>query len=335
MGRPRATLKDIAEAAGFSLNTVSLALRGSPRLPEKTREVILKEARRLNYYPNRIARSLASSASKTIGLVVTDVTNPTLTMAAHTIERELSEAGYAVMFATSGGRTANEKRAIELFLSYLVDGILVYPADRKQIDHIQAADAAGTPVVLLVDVPDSGLDVVSIDLRAGAFRAFELLCEAGHRQFALLDGGLKVGNTDKSQGAMEAIRQAGLSPDSLTVLAPDGQSAASGYAMMEKVMALDPRPTAVFATNDILALGVLHWCRENGVAVPEDMAVMGYDNTEVSAYGAVPLTTVNYAADEISRLGVGRILSRIRCPDSWNGPERQLIMPELVLRGSV
>ncbi len=160
MVRPRATLKDIAEAAGFSLNTVSLALRGSPRLPERTREIILKEAQRLNYYPNRIARSLASSASKTMGLVITDITSSTLTLAAHTIERELSAAGYAVMFAASDSDLAIEKRAIELFQSYQVDGMLVYPSDRKQLDHIRAVDASGTPVVVLVDVADAGLDVV-------------------------------------------------------------------------------------------------------------------------------------------------------------------------------
>lgn len=109
--RPRATLRDIAETTGFSTNTVSLALHGSPRLPDETRGVILREAVRL-------ARSLASNTSNTshtIGLLMTDILNPTLTLAAHTIERELSAAGYAVMFAASGGSVETERRALDLF----------------------------------------------------------------------------------------------------------------------------------------------------------------------------------------------------------------------------
>ncbi len=144
-----------------------------------------------------------------------------------------------------------------------------------------------------------------------------------------------MGNLDKSQGAIEAVTEAGLSPDCLTIVEPEGPSAAHGYAVMEKVVGLSPRPTAVFTTTDTLAMGVMQWCREQGISVPNDMAVMGYDNTDVSAYGAVPLTTVNYAADEISRIGVGRILSRITNPESWTGPEKRLIEPELVVRESV
>ena len=210
MIRPRARLLDIARSTGFSVNTVSLALRGSRRLPEKTRQLILTEAERLNYFPNHIARSLASSATRTIGLVLTDLMNPTLTLAARTIERELAAAGYAMMFAASDASVENERRAVALFLSYRVDGMLIFPANRGEIGHISAAAEAGTPVLLLVDVPGSGLDTVTIDDRAGAFKAFAHLCEKGHRHFAMLDGGRALGNLDKARGAMDAVRQAGL-----------------------------------------------------------------------------------------------------------------------------
>lgn len=334
MARPRARLKDIAEATGFSANTVSLALRGSPRLPEETRDRILKAAERLNYFPNHIARSLVASSTRTIGLVMTDIMNPTLTLAAQTIERELAQAGYAMMFAASDSSVENEKRAIGLFLSYQVDGMLIYPASRREYDHIVAADETGTPVLLLVDLPGSGLDTVTIDDRAGAYKAFRYLCQRGHRRIAMLDGGRALGNFDKMRGALQAVREAGLSDDAIVVFEPGGHAPAHGYTAMAHIMRSDPRPTALFTSTDSLAIGALHWCRQNGTAVPDEIAVVGYDNTEISRYGALPLSTVNYAADEISRIGVERILKRIATEDGWSAPTVTLIEPELVIRDS-
>ncbi|MEQ9038520.1 MAG: LacI family DNA-binding transcriptional regulator [Silicimonas sp.] len=328
------TLKDIAEATGFSSNTVSLALRNSPRLPEETREVILKAAARLKYAPNRIARSLASSATHTIGLVTTDMLNPTLTLAAHTIERELSSAGYAVMYADSDGDLDREKRAVELFLSYQVDGMLVYPAQRQHLEHFNAADKSGTPVLSLIHIAGGGLDTVTIDDRIGSYRAFCHLLELGHRHFAMIDGGQAIGNTDKMEGALQALRDYDLSPDAIAMFIPAGHSAAEGYSLMREIFGLSERPTAVFATTDSLALGALQWCRENDVDVPNELSIVGYDNIEYAAYQATPLTTVNYAADEISAIGVARLLERLRGKQSWQGPAVQLIEPELIVRQS-
>jgi LacI family transcriptional regulator len=332
--KARARLKDIAEATGFSANTVSLALRGSLRLPEETRERILKTAEELNYRPNKIARSLVHSASRTIGLVMTNIMNPTLTLAARTIERELTKAGYAMMFAASDSSVENERRAVELFISYQVDGILVYPANHQEFRHLTAADDAGTPVLLLVDLPGSGLDTVTIDDKAGAYKVVRHLVAGGHKRIAMLDAGRALGNFDKMRGAQLAAREAGLGDDAIVVFEPEGHSPAHGFSAMAKIVAGDPRTTAVFASTDQLAIGALHWCREHAVAVPGDMAVVGYDNTEISRYGALPLTTVNYAADEISRIGVDRILKRIEDFDAWRAPCVRLIEPDLVLRDS-
>lgn len=334
MAKPRVRLKDIAEATGFSANTVSLALRGSPRLPVETRERILEVAARLNYFPNQVARSLVSGATRTIGLVLTDIMNPTLTLAARTIESELSLAGYGMMFAASDASVDSEKRAIGLFRSYRVDGMLIYPASHNDYAHISAVADAGIPVLLLVELPGAGFDAVAIDDRVGAFKAISHLCRQGHRRIAMLDGGRALGNLDKMRGAMQAVQEAGLSEDAIRIFEPEGHSLAHGVAAMSDIMSGDPRPTALFASTDSLAIGALHWCRENGVSVPGDFAVIGYDNTEISEYGERPLTTVNYAADEISRLGVDRILRRIEQRDAAAAPETRLIEPELIVRGT-
>ncbi len=257
-----------------------------------------------------------------------------MTLAARTIERELTRAGYAMMFAASDSSVENEKRAIELFLSYQVDGMLIYPASHREYSHIEAAEKAGTPVLLLAELPGSGLDTVAIDDRTGAYKAFRYLCQNGHRRIAMLDGGRIRGNFDKMHGAQRAVAEAGLPVESIVVFEPEGHSPAHGFAAMQYVMGSNPRPTALFASTDSLAVGALHWCREHDIVVPRDFAVVGYDNTEISQYGALPLTTVNYAADEISRIGVSHILERIEDPAYSNAPYVRLIEPELIIRDS-
>lgn len=332
MSKPRARLKDIAVATGFSANTVSLALRGSSRIPEATRQLILSEAKRLNYFPNHVARSLVSNATRTIGLIMTDIMNPTLTLAARTIERELSRAGYAMMFAASDTSVDHEKRAIALFLSYQVDGMLIYPANHGVWDHFKAVAEGGTPILLLAGPAGCGIDTVAIDDGTGAYKAVRHLCETGRRQIAMLDGGQPLRNRDKQKGARRAVRDCGLPKEALKIFAPSGHSAAHGYDAMQRVMALDPRPTALFASTDALAAGALRWCREHGVRVPKDLAIVGYDNTEIAEFNALPLTTVNYAADEISRIGVDRLLKRIDDNDAASEAVQHLIEPHLIVR---
>lgn len=208
---------------------------------------------------------------------------------------------------------------------------MVYPAHRQSLNHVRAVEEGGTPVLLLVDIHDAGLDVVAVDDEAGACRALAHLVEAEHRRFAMIDGGYTFGNRDKFYGACRALAEAGLPQDALSIYRPEGQSPAFAYDLMARMMA-GTAPTAVFASTDSLGLGVLSWCRETGDSVPRDLAVIGYDNTEASEYGALPLSTVNYAADEISRIGVVRILSRIAAGSGWTGHGRRLIAPDLVIR---
>src|SRR5690606_16972859 len=158
MGRSIVRLKVIADKTGFSTNTVSLALRESPRIPEQTRVVIRQAAAELNYLPNQIAKSLVSRETKTIGLVLTDITNPVLTRVAQTIELALAERGYGTLFATSNNTLSEEISAIELFRARQVDGMLIYPTSHRRLDHLRPLRRANHPIVLLVGDPDAGID---------------------------------------------------------------------------------------------------------------------------------------------------------------------------------
>ncbi len=336
MGQSTIRLRDIAEKTGFSTNTVSLALRDSPRIPKQTRDVIRAAANELNYLPNQIAKSLVSRKTRTIGLVLTDMTNTIITQTAQALESALAARGYSTLFATSNNRLEEEIRVVEMFRSRQVDGMLIYPAAHNELDHIRRLSRARYPVVLLVGDPDSGLDAVSVDDRSGAFKATRHLIELGHKRIALLDSASHFGNAEKREGYQRALAEAGIGFDPALVVEPEGQAASLGYAATKQVLATnraDP-PSALFAATDSLAIGALRWCHEHGIDVPGDLAIIGFDNTEYGEYAAIPLSTIDYAAEQISRQAVDRLMHLINTSDHPPAPEVTLIDPALITRQS-
>jgi LacI family transcriptional regulator len=331
--KTRTRLKDIAVATGYSANTVSLALRGSPRIPEETRERIQSAARGLNYLPNTIAQALVSRETRTIGLVLTDIMNPTLTLVSRFLEQELAQRGYSLMLSASDHDPTKELSALEVFRSRQVDGILIYPTNHDRLDHIRAVRQAGYPALVLADIPFAGIDVVAIDDRSGAYKAVRHLIGRGHRKIAMLDAAQLLRNSEKHDGAIRAVTDAGLPAETLVVIKPDGHTATAGFQAIGDAMKQKDRPTALFATTDSLAIGVLRWCRENGVSVPDDLAIVGYDNTEAADFSSVPLTSIDYAAADVSRHAVDRILS-LMGRASPPAPIVTLIDPEIVVRQS-
>jgi LacI family transcriptional regulator len=334
MGKSIVRLKDIADRTGFSTNTVSLALRGSPRIPPQTREIIQRAASELNYLPNAIAKSLVSRETKTIGLVITDITNPALTQTAQAIEIALSERGYGTLFATSNNTLTEEIRAIDMFRSRQVDGMLIYPTSHRKLDHIRPLRRANYPVVLLVGDPDSGIDAVCVDDRRGAYKATRHLIEIGHRRIGIIDTANPLGNLEKREGYEQALTEAGIDIDPTLSVDPQGHSTQSGYFAMDTMMGGKKPPSAVFAANDSLAIGALRWCAKNGRKVPYDVAIIGFDNIEFAEYASTPLSTVNYAVDVVTRMAVDRLMRLISAGDQLPEPRATLIDPELVIRDS-
>lgn len=334
MGRARVRLKDTADQTGFSVNTVSLALRDSPRLPEDTRRVIHDAATALNYVPNQIAKSLVSRQTMTIGLILTNILNPTLNRTAQALERALAERGYSTLFATSNNTLSQERAVVDVFCSRQVDGILAYPTNHCDTGHIRALRKAGYPTVMLVGDPAGDIDTVSIDERSGAEKATRHLLALGHRRIGFLDAGGIHGNAKKREGYRAALAEAGIDRDPALVCDPLGHSAAQGFFGAEELMARADRPTAVFASNDSLALGVLRWCFRNGLSVPGDVSIVGFDNIELAEFAAVPLTSIDYAADLLAGTAVNRLVELIEAGDALPAPRAEMIDPELIVRES-
>ncbi len=334
MGRATVRLKDIADRTGFSVNTVSLALRDSPRIPEPTRLLIHEAAAALNYLPNQIAKSLVNRETKTIGLVLTDITNPTLTRAAQAIELILSQRGYSTLFATSNNDVDEEIKVLEMFRSRQVDGMLIYPSSHRQLDHIRRLRKANYPVVLLVGDPDAGVDAVGIDEWAGGYRATRHLIELGHTRIAIIDAARALGNLEKREGYLAALKEAGIEPDPCLSADPQGHSVARGYDAMAQLIAAGGKPSAVFAANDSLAIGAEHCALAHGLRVPEDIAIVGFDNIEFAEHAAVPISSVNYAIEEVSAEAVDRLLDLIAGSESLPEPKIVQLTPDFVVRAS-
>lgn len=335
MARRPARLKDIAAATGFSANTVSLALRGSGRIPQETRERILAAARKLNYLPNQVAQSLVSRETRTVGLILTSIVNPILAQASRAIERELAARGYSLMLSATENDIGKEIEAMNVFRSRQVDGMLIYAANHTELGHIRPLRKAGYPTVLLVDDPAGQLDVVSVDDRRGGEIATDHLVALGHRRIAFLDAGGGLGNFEKREGYQRGLENGGIPFDPSLVIDPRGHSAAAGYrAFSEFLASARSRPTGLIASNDLLAFGALRACRDRGIAVPRDLALVGFDDIEASEYAPVPLTTVHYGADELSKAAVERLLALVQAPDRLPPPKRFFIEPTLVVRDS-
>jgi LacI family transcriptional regulator len=316
------------------VNTVSLALRESSRIPLETRTKIQSAAAELGYFPNHVAKSLVNRETRTIGLVLTDVMNPVLTHTAQAVELSLAERGYGTLFATSNNNYAEELKVVDMFRSRQVDGMLIYPARHKDLDHLLPLRRANFPIVLLIADPSVGIDGVSVNDRNGMYQATRYLIGRGHKHIGFLDASSRNRNFEKLEGFQQALSEAGLSFDPTLVIATDGDDSRSGYFALDALMAGRKKPTAVLGDNDSIALGALHWCHKHNLRVPQDLAIMGFDNIPSTEFAYPPLSTVNYDVEAVSRLAVDRLMRLITAGDHLPEPRVSMIDPELIIRGS-
>ena len=193
---------------------------------------------------------------------------------------------------------------------------------------------ANFPLVLLIADPDAGIDAVSVDDRSGGYQATRYLIGRGHRRIGFLDASHSNGNDEKLEGYQQALTEAGIEIDRDLIAPTNGHYGRHGYFALDLLMNGAKRPTAVLADNDSLALGALRWCHKNGVRIPDDLAIMGYDNIAFTEFGEPPLSTVNYDAAAVSQMAVDRLMHLIAAGEKLPPPRVTLINPELIIRES-
>ncbi len=325
------TLVDVARRAGVSPMTVSRVVHGSPLVSAAMRARVEQAIVETGYMPNTLARSLRSKRTDTIALLLPDMTNPFFTALAQGVETAAREARVSMILANSDEDEDEELRLIRVLLQRQVDGLLVIPSGSGR-GAIRLCAEQGVSLVCLDRRPEQpDADVVRADAETGSRELGRLLVGLGHRRMAILSGPASVPTArDRAAGFRRAVvDEAGLPEPRLL----EGSfSIESGRRMALQVMAAEPRPTALFAANNFIAIGVLHALRELAIAVPGDVAVVGFDDLPEAMVTFPFLTVAAQPAAEIGRRAVAMLRERMEDPD---GPCREVILPtRIVVRQS-
>lgn len=326
-----ATIKDVAREAGVSTATVSRVMSGRDPVSGDMRERVLGAARKLDYRPNALAKSLRVEATGTLALVVSNIMNPFFTAVARAVEDAAAERGYSVIIGNADEDPYKEERYVDALLQKQVDGLIVSPA-RGESPLLGEVAASDTPLVF-VDRSIEGLDVpvVRADGRRAIGRLVDYLARLGHTRLAIISGpeGV-VSGRERLEAFLDAARRSGI-PVGDECIKHGSFRRGSGELAMGELLALSEPPTAVFAANNLMALGALQSIRGSGLSIPADISVASFDDVSWFELLEPPLTAIAQPTQEIG-VKVARML--LQMVEGGKRPESYVADAELVVRGS-
>ena len=334
MSASAVSVRDVAALAGVSVGTVSNALNRPEVVAAETLERIKHAIDHLGFVRNESARQLRAGGSRTIGLVVLDVTNPFFTDVARGVEDAANDAGLVVILCNSDERREKEANYLDVLEQQRVQGVLITPVDSIS-DRFAQLRSRGIPVVLLDrQAPTGGQCSVSVDDTLGGDLAVTHLLAMGHRDIAYIGGPEHVRQVaDRLAGARRGIERHGDAAVSLTPLSVPTLNTEGGVAAAKQLFTRQPIPTAVFCANDLLALGVLQEAMRSGLRVPEDLAIVGYDDIEFAAAASHPLSSVSQPRQLLGRTAA-QLLIEENAAMGTHKHQQVVFEPELVVRHS-
>ncbi|MFN8466077.1 MAG: LacI family DNA-binding transcriptional regulator [Caldilineaceae bacterium] len=326
------TIRDVAARAGVSSTTVSHVINATRPVSAELRARVESAMAELGFQPNALARSLRRKRTHTLGMIVPDSANPFFAEVGRGIEDTSFASGYSVILCNSDGDPARELLYLDLLVQKQVDGVLLVPTG----DHAELAARLRTrniPVVVIDrDVSEAPIDRAHIDNVAGGYLATRHLLDLGHRRIGYIGGPPHLSPVpDRSAGYCRALQEAGLPIDDRLIIAGNFRDF-SGYSGAQALFALPDPPTAIFAGNDLMAIGVLAAARDAGIAVPDDLSIVGFDDIHLAGYINPPLTTVAQPKYELGVIAAELLLARLAKPDM--PPQRRLLQAQLVVRQS-
>lgn len=327
------TIKDVAREAGVSYATVSRALNDHPEVSDETKKRIMKIALEMGYQPNAIAQGLVKKETKTVGLIIPDITNPFFPEVARGIEDAAVEAGYTIFLCNTNWNAQREERYFDVLIQKQVDGLIIGPSS-EEVSHLGKVLASGIKTVFISRAINhtNGTSII-IDNILGAKQAVEYLIQRGHQRIAFIGGQEDIStNRERLQGYTQALNNNGLALDE-SLIKTGSFKRDSGYFIMNQILKSDDcnRPTAVFAANDLLALGVIQAVKENGLSIPEDVAVVGFDDIEFASLPEIQLTTVSQPKYDMGKLAFSTLMELIR-GGGYSSGRKILLDPVLVIR---
>ena len=326
-GKP--TITDVARRAGVSKSLVSLVMRGADHVSPERRQAVNKAAAELGYRPNAMARSLVQRRTHLVGVMVSDLHNPFFADVVAGIQEQAARTGYKVLVNSGNRAAAREADAMETLLQLRADGIIL--GSPVLDDEVIARASREVPIVLVGrEAHGPAVDSVTNDDRAGAEVAVEHCVSLGHRRIAHIDGGHGAGAPARRHGYEAAMKRLGLGD--LVSVVSGTYTEEGGHTGCLLLLAQKPRPTAIFAANDLAAIGALNAIEESGLKVPDDISLVGYDNTSLAALRHISLTTIHQPRLEMGQLALSTLLERI--DQDREEPRRVVLSPSLVVRAS-
>jgi LacI family repressor for deo operon, udp, cdd, tsx, nupC, and nupG len=315
------TVKDVAKSAGVGVMTVSRVINNSGYVSQSTRERVTNAIRELGYTQNMTARSLSSRKSQVLAIIIPDMTNAFFSSIARGAERTARRHGYHVLIGDSEGTVENERAFVETAVSRMADGVILV-APRMGEAEIRRADARIPAVVVDRGMRTPGIGDVYVDNKRGSHDVVEYLISMGHRRIGFVSGPRNVQNSRRRRAGYEsALREHGLAVDARLVC-PGAFMCEDGIAACDHFLDLSRPPTAVFCSNDLMAIGLLRRARERGLSIPEDLSIVGFDDIPLAEWVTPALTTVRHPMLEMGTYSVELLLTRVK--GAPLGPSKRL-----------
>jgi LacI family transcriptional regulator len=334
MSPSNTTIRDVARLSGVSPMTVSRVINDSERVSPETRRRVEQAISELGYVPSRLARGLSRQRTGTLSVIVPDVANPFFTAVVRAAEEVARRADYHVILCDTRADLSVERDVIEELIAHRVEGVVIAPVSDRSATHLRRLAEFGVPFVLIDrTVPGVDCDVVLGDSSGGARQLVEHLISLGHRRIGFIVESDDVSTArDRRRGYEAALNAAGISLDPALVAhaAPDPSGGSAGMA---RLLEFEERPTAVFTVNNLVALGAIEAVRAAGLDVPDDVAVVCFDDIEFASRLYPFLTAMEQPAQTFGTLGTQLLLERIE----GRGPDRrhEVVLPgEFIIRKS-
>jgi len=303
-------IKDVAKVAGVSTATVSRVLANHSRVKEETRRRVMEAVEQLNYRPNLVARSLRVQKSAKIGLVVSDIRNPFFTAISRAVEDAAYESGYSVLMCNTDENPEKEELYLNLLHDENVAGIIFSPT-QKFSSKLANLDTSIPIVVIDRTVESKDVDMVLLDNFAAAHELTLHLINNGYRKLAGLFGDASTTGQERNRGFHKALKGKGLSPIAAYFIAPRIQQ---GYETTMALLKQKEKPDAIFTSNSLLTVGALRAVRDSGLRIPDDVALVGFDETTWGALVDPPVTVISQPTEEIGRTATELLFQRIADP---------------------
>jgi len=327
----KVTINEIAAATDLSKATVSLVLRNSPSIPEKTRARVLEAARKLGYVYNRGAASLRGQSTGTVGIVVNDLTNPYFAEIVASIQSRLNDIGRFSFLCNAGEDVDVQRSFVEKLREHNVDGIALCPVAGTKSEWLREVAASGTPLVLFSRHVDAGVDSIGPDNFGGMRLAMEHLIELGHRRIAMVGANERNSTgTERLEGYLKALSVARL-PSARALIKHCAPTRDEGFRAAQELMRSSSPPTAIVCFNDVLAFGVMLGLRDMKLRPGKDVSVTGFDDIAEAGLWRPRLTTVAIPRAELAVEASSRLIARIE-NTSAGASGRTLIQTKLIVR---